>query len=465
MKNFNIKSTAALGILGIMVGCAHQVKPFPISSSANPTEEINSQHAMMTEAYRTQTDVLAAKNFEEAKEYFNKAKEENKDGKEPKEVLKNLGYSQAYLQLANQEAASSYPRVEEITKSREQSLNAGARNFPDRLDELDKDLKVMALAAPGKYSLDEKAKLQGKYLALELVAIKHNKLGKVQKTLSNAKDHKAEKIVPTAYSQAVQKYTIAEKLIETDRHNDISIQTAVVEATTAADRVTNLMASEKTSRSQTPEQRAVTLENRDKAVNTANSNTFAAKVDTFQKDQELKATEQVLADQSAVLAEQSAVLAISEDENAEHKIKEYDDKVVANAAAQFNKSEADVYRQDGILIIRLKSMNFAPGRSDLPSDSMAILSKVKTILKDINAGDVMVEGHTDGTGAAKINQQLSEKRAQSVVKFFSTDSTFKNNKMESTGYGYSKPLATNKTSAGRAQNRRVDILVKTNQSL
>lgn len=458
MKNFNIRSTAALGVLGMLMGCAHQVKPFPISSSANPTEEINSHHAMMTEAYRTQVDVLAGKNFQEAKDYFSKAKEENQDGKEPKEVLKNIGYSQAYLQLANQEAASSYTRVEEISKSREQSLNAGARNFPDRLEELDKDLKVMALAAPGKYSLDEKAKLQGKYLALELVAIKHTKLGKVQKTLANAKDKKAEKIVPSAYSQAVQKYSIAEKIIESDRHNNLTIETAVVEATTAADRVTSLMASEKTSRAQTPEQRAVTLESRDQAVNRANSNTFAAKVDTFQKDQELKETEKVL-------EVQSAVLAISENENLEHKIKEYDDKVVADAAAQFEKNEADVYRQDGILIIRLKSMNFAPGRSDLPSASMAILTKVKTILKDINAGDVMVEGHTDGTGAAKINQQLSEKRAQSVVKFFSTDDTFKNNKIESSGYGYSKPLATNKTSAGRAQNRRVDILVKTNQSL
>ncbi len=458
MKNFNIKSTAALSVLGIMMGCAHQIKPFPISSSANPTEEINNQHAMMTEAYRGQVDVLAAKNFQEAKDSFSKAKEENQDGKEPKEVLKHLGYSKAYLQLANQEAASSYPRVEEISKSREQSLNAGARNFPDKLEELDKDLKVMALAAPGKYSLDEKAKLQGKYLALELVAIKHNKLGKIQKTLANAKDKKAEKIVPTAYSQAVQKYTIAEKIIETDRHNNPTIESAVVAAAMAADRVTNLMASEKTSRAQTPEQRAVTLESRDKAINTANSNTFAAKVDTFQKNQELKETEQVLADQNAVLA-------VSQNENLEHKIKEYDDKVVADAAAQFDKSEADVYRQNGVLIIRLKSMNFASGRSDLPSDSMAILSKVKTILKNINAGDVMVEGHTDGVGAAKINQQLSEKRAESVVKYFSTDPTFQNNKMESTGYGYSKPLATNKTSAGRAQNRRVDILVKTNQSL
>ena len=62
MKNFNIKSTAAIGVLGIMMGCAHQVKPFPISSSANPTEEINNQHSMMTEAYRTQVDVLAANN-------------------------------------------------------------------------------------------------------------------------------------------------------------------------------------------------------------------------------------------------------------------------------------------------------------------------------------------------------------------------------------------------------------------
>ena len=145
------------------------------------------------------------------------------------------------------------------------------------------------------------------------------------------------------------------------------------------------------------------------------------------------------------------------------KMKESDEKMVSDAAAKFTPTEAEVYRQNDILIIRLKSMNFASGRSDLPSDSMNVLAKVKEIIVDLGSKDIMVEGHTDSIGQAKINQVLSEKRAESVMKYFASGKEMENNKLASAGFGYSKPLASNKTKEGRAQNRRVDVLIKTNQ--
>jgi OmpA-OmpF porin, OOP family len=77
-------------------------------------------------------------------------------------------------------------------------------------------------------------------------------------------------------------------------------------------------------------------------------------------------------------------------------------------------------------------------------------------LKSINL--VLVEGHTDNIGTAAYNQQLSIKRAYAV-----RDALIKNgvpaDKIEAKGYGFDKPVASNKTKDGRAQNRRVEITI------
>ncbi|MBD3767215.1 MAG: OmpA family protein [Gammaproteobacteria bacterium] len=77
-------------------------------------------------------------------------------------------------------------------------------------------------------------------------------------------------------------------------------------------------------------------------------------------------------------------------------------------------------------------------------------------LKSINL--VIVEGHTDNIGTAAYNQQLSIKRANAV-----RDALIKNgvpaDKIQAKGYGFDKPVASNKTKDGRAQNRRVEITI------
>ncbi|MFZ1634112.1 MAG: OmpA family protein, partial [Chitinophagales bacterium] len=67
-----------------------------------------------------------------------------------------------------------------------------------------------------------------------------------------------------------------------------------------------------------------------------------------------------------------------------------------------------------------------------------------------------IEGHTDDQGEDKMNQELSDKRAAAVRKYF-VSKGIAESRLTSIGYGESKPIADNKTSAGRAQNRRVEI--------
>lgn len=102
---------------------------------------------------------------------------------------------------------------------------------------------------------------------------------------------------------------------------------------------------------------------------------------------------------------------------------------------------------------------FATGSDKLLAKSFPKLNDVVTILKENPSYKVNVDGHTDDVGKDENNQVLSEKRAASV-KAYLVSKGIDESRLTSTGYGESKPVADNKTAAGRAKNRRVEMTVR-----
>ena len=82
--------------------------------------------------------------------------------------------------------------------------------------------------------------------------------------------------------------------------------------------------------------------------------------------------------------------------------------------------------------------------------------------RDVTVKEVIIEGHTDSTGDAAFNQQLSEDRAE-AVKAEVVANGGDPDKIKTIGYGETKPIADNGTREGRAQNRRVEIKVEMDQ--
>lgn len=127
----------------------------------------------------------------------------------------------------------------------------------------------------------------------------------------------------------------------------------------------------------------------------------------------------------------------------------------------FSENEASVYQQGEKLIIRIKDISFKSGSATIPTNSMALLSKINSIVTDLNPREVMIEGHTDATGPRDNNMMLSNKRAKAVKEYLtSLDASYR---IDSRGFGESKPIANNQTKQGRFLNRRVDIVVDANQ--
>ncbi|MEC5127457.1 OmpA family protein [Verrucomicrobiales bacterium BCK34] len=102
---------------------------------------------------------------------------------------------------------------------------------------------------------------------------------------------------------------------------------------------------------------------------------------------------------------------------------------------------------------------FDVAKWDLKDAARAELDQIAAKMDKIDAGfSVVVEGHTDSDGSAESNDTLSRNRAQSVLSYLETKSQ---NIAEARvfGYGESRPVAENDTDEGKAQNRRVDILI------
>jgi outer membrane protein OmpA-like peptidoglycan-associated protein len=104
----------------------------------------------------------------------------------------------------------------------------------------------------------------------------------------------------------------------------------------------------------------------------------------------------------------------------------------------------------------LEGVNFQTGKADLTPESQVILDAVASSLVANEEIKVQVGGHTDNTGSAAVNKRLSAARAESVRQYLISKGVAAT-RLSAAGFGPSKPVASNKTAAGRAQNRRVEL--------
>jgi outer membrane protein OmpA-like peptidoglycan-associated protein len=104
----------------------------------------------------------------------------------------------------------------------------------------------------------------------------------------------------------------------------------------------------------------------------------------------------------------------------------------------------------------LEGVNFATGKAELTPESQAILDGVAESLVANEEIKVQVGGHTDNTGSAALNKRLSAARAEAVRQYLISKGVAAG-RLTAAGFGPSRPIASNKTAAGRAQNRRVEL--------
>ncbi|HEU5042058.1 MAG TPA: OmpA family protein, partial [Gemmatimonadales bacterium] len=104
----------------------------------------------------------------------------------------------------------------------------------------------------------------------------------------------------------------------------------------------------------------------------------------------------------------------------------------------------------------LEGVNFETGKSTLTPESQTILNGVAESLVANEEIRVQVSGHTDNTGGLALNRRLSKARAESVRQYL-IEKGVAADRLTSAGFGPDRPVASNRTAEGRAQNRRVEL--------
>jgi outer membrane protein OmpA-like peptidoglycan-associated protein len=130
------------------------------------------------------------------------------------------------------------------------------------------------------------------------------------------------------------------------------------------------------------------------------------------------------------------------------------------AAAMASLAEIAKVKEEsrGVVITLSGSVLFATGKSDLLPIAQDKLNQVAKALNDQGFKAIVVQGYTDSVGSAADNDRLSLRRAQSVRDYLVTRGV-PSEKATAEGRGASNPVADNKTADGRAENRRVEIVV------
>ncbi|MUO81446.1 OmpA family protein [Agrobacterium vitis] len=137
----------------------------------------------------------------------------------------------------------------------------------------------------------------------------------------------------------------------------------------------------------------------------------------------------------------------------------YMDNQESELRAQLQGTGVSVTRQGDRIILNMPSnITFPTDQDQVLPPFYPTLNSVAIVLKKFNRTLVDVNGHTDSTGGLQHNQDLSQRRAESVLNYLGSQGVDPR-RMSAMGFGPSQPIATNATPQGRAQNRRVEVAI------
>ena len=159
----------------------------------------------------------------------------------------------------------------------------------------------------------------------------------------------------------------------------------------------------------------------------------------------------------------SQVAAYVKDQEELHEIQTRVDNLIA--VNELESTFETKMTNDGLLITMRDSLLFAPGKANVKADYKSIADELSNILQMDPARAIVVTGHTDNvpqnTAEFKSNWELSVMRAVNLTKLIIDSNPKLDPKYFSAkGYGEYSPIASNDTAEGRAQNRRVEVLIQ-----
>ena len=511
MQKFKVVSigVAILAILLFASGCtqtrmvekaAAAVKAQPLAG--NPVELVNQLDREVSDARINQLNVLSPTWFKEAEKAYFEAKKGLADGKEIADIRENVIKARTNLKQAEEMATVSRSTLPEAIKAREMARSAGATKFEAEYARIEMDFRDLTKAIENnnlRYAQNNRDKVADDFHQLEVQAIKRDTIGEVRKLIAQAEDAGAKKIAPKSHKEAVEQLQATDAFITENPYAKEKMHEMAQKALFLAKHAVVVTEQSTRVKAMRPEEISLWSENQLHTISSAlgapdmRDQTYQTQLDNIvgsvtalnddrnfvaEKNKELLADiEKVKTDRQAQVNELNLKIAMLEGKTREEQMAKEQIERERQAAERkldaerrfnqkyvevqnyFPKDEAEVYKQENQLVLRLKAVRFPVGKSVIMPENYALLSKVQKAIRNFNDPRVIIEGHTDSTGSVEVNQLLSQQRADAVREYMIANQTLPVERIAAVGYGSERPLASNATQEGRAINRRIDIII------
>lgn len=441
-----------IGAALALASCASKAPEGELSSSANPREEIATQTEQLNQARLDNVDILARKEFKKSDQALEDAKTGLSKGKDQEKIINDIRFSKSFLKEARSTAANRTVQAPAIFQARQDALKAGVVKYSDLRSEwmaIDDDVASDADEL-NKLSPEKLTQFQSRYVQLEQHAVMARELGDAKAKLKGSEKDGMAKRASDTYRKTEVSIKAAETVIAANVKNPDGYKDAVALANNNALLLSEVSETMHGSKG-LAESAAIKMVMQKRQISDL-------KTDLTKSQQNVEGAESALEVSARALREKSNALTDKDRQLMAANSSVAIQRAIEKSRSEFSPTEAEAYQQGGKLLIRLKSMNFANGKSEVPEASVALLAKVAEVAKSLDAKEVKVEGHTDSVGSVDINKKLSEERANSVANYFKTNG-LDQAAIGAEGYGFEKPIASNKTKNGRAQNRRVDVII------
>ena len=451
-----------------------------VVENQDPVEQLVSLESDLEAARQENLNILSPRYFAKAERLYQEAQDMLERETDLSEILLTITAGRVELQRSEQTAQIARTVLADVIKVRELALAAGAADLgteytatEDRFLQLTRAIEDNDLDSAQK----DKAKVFNAFDQLELRAIKERNLGEAHRLLDQAIANRAARQAPLSLAEAQQKLDEADAFVTTRRYQRDEIRQKAAEALFYSRRLEQIMLQSQRQETLPAEQAALYVEGllhqtaeqlnlpdqRDRVFEGQLEGILTAIASSQQQGQDqqdeigaLEATIDQLRVQIASLEGSTRDERTARQQLAEERRFQ---KLFSQVQGVFSPGEAEVYKQGDRLIIRLKTMSFSVGQAVIESDNYPLLAKAQQAIALFGEPQAVIEGHTDSTGSAAANLALSQKRAEAVRAYLVANDTLPKEKVEATGYGSERPLASDQTAAGRAINRRIDIVL------
>lgn len=446
--------------------------------------------AALAEANEVDAKLLAPGSYQDGMKDFQAAESGLERGRNIEYVRGKAADATAHFQQAAKTARLAHTVLGQVMKSRQDAANALApklapelwqdaqREFGNAIRELERgDLKD---------AQRKNIEATALYREAELVAIKDQYLSQTRQLLADAERARVGRYAPITLAKAKQLLDEAEKELNQNRYDtdlprslarqanyeakhalylsevvrkvrddDLTVEQLILSWEEPLARIAdaaNIVPYMETGHEQLQQELVSYVENLREEHQSLQQEMEASNVRIADMTEEIRALDERL---GGATAERTALVKRLE---AQARIKAQFEKV----EKMFTRDEARVFREGNNIILRMVGLTFASGEAEIRQDNMDLLTKVERAIDVFPQSELIIEGHTDSFGGDEMNQRLSQDRAESVQQYMINAMRIPGYRLIATGFGETNPVANNETASGRAQNRRIDIVIKPN---